>query len=372
MTKRGHIKKLHTDRGGEYLSTEFSDYLASIGTIRNFTVHDTPEHNGVAERLNRTLLEKVRAMLHGPGLLKFLWGEAISHAVYLKNRTATKALEGKTPYEVFHGAKPNLRGLPEFGARVWVHNPDGSKLDGRSVVGRWVGYDEDSSGHRIYSPDTRTVSIQHSIKFDSGEVNVYLPQVGSIEGERVKSSIEQSTRSSVQEPARVTDTDVDPLGDNFERSPDMEGRPKRVRQESAAIRRLRSGEGVMSTKPMEMGQIPKGVQQTDLPKIEEVIEEADVVEIAESSNDLDEMIAVAIASSEMDETEPSYEEARRRSDWPKWRKAIDVELENLKTAGTWDVVERPKGTNVVDSKWVFRLKKDAEGRVVKWKARLVA
>ena len=367
-----HIKKLHTDRGGEYLSTEFGDYLASMGTIRNLTVHDTPEHNGVAERLNRTLLEKVQAMLHGPGLPKFLWGEAISHAVYLKNRTATKALKGKTPYEVFHSSKPNLRGLPEFGARVWVHNPDGSKLDGRSVVGRWVGYDEDSSGHQIYSPDTQTVSIQRSVKFDSGEVNVYLPQVGSIEGEQVKSSIEQSTRSSVQEPARVTDTDVDPLGDNFERSPDMEGRPKRVRQESAAIRRLCSGEGVMSTKPMEMGQIPKGVQQTDLPKIEEVIEEADVVEIAESSNDLDEMIAVAIASSEMDETEPSYEEARRRSDWPKWRKAIDVELENLKTAGTWEVVERPEGTNVVDSKWVFRLKKDAEGRVVKWKARLVA
>ena len=55
-----------------------------------------------------------------------------------------------------------------------------------------------------------------------------------------------------------------------------------------------------------------------------------------------------------------------------WRKAIDVELENLKTAGTWEVVERPEGTNVVDSKWVFCLKKDAEGRVVKWKARLVA
>ena len=142
-----HIKKLHTDRGGEYLSKEFSNHLAENGTIRNLTVHDTPEHNGVAERVNRTLLERVQAMLHASRLLKFLWGEAINHAVYLKNRTATKALDGKTPYEVFHGAKPVLKGLPEFGARVWIHNPDGSKLDGRSVVGRWVGFDEDSSGH---------------------------------------------------------------------------------------------------------------------------------------------------------------------------------------------------------------------------------
>ena len=80
-----HIKKLRTDHGGEYLSKEFSTHLAEAGTIRNLTVHDTLEHNGVAERLNCTLLERVRAMLFFSGLLKSLWGEAISHAVYLKN-----------------------------------------------------------------------------------------------------------------------------------------------------------------------------------------------------------------------------------------------------------------------------------------------
>ena len=53
------IKKLHSDRRGEYLSKKFSDHLGEKGTVRNLTVHDTPEHNGVAERLNRTLLEKV-------------------------------------------------------------------------------------------------------------------------------------------------------------------------------------------------------------------------------------------------------------------------------------------------------------------------
>jgi hypothetical protein len=90
-------------------------------------------------------------MLHASQLPKFLWGEAIKHAVWLKNRTSTKPLGGKTPYKVLYGTKPNLRGLPEFGSKVWVHTPEGSKLDGRSVVGRWVGFDEESSGHRIYS-----------------------------------------------------------------------------------------------------------------------------------------------------------------------------------------------------------------------------
>jgi tellurite resistance-related uncharacterized protein len=52
------IKKLRSDRGGEYLSGPFDNHLAQAGTLRNLTVHNTPEYNGVSERLNRTLLEK--------------------------------------------------------------------------------------------------------------------------------------------------------------------------------------------------------------------------------------------------------------------------------------------------------------------------
>ena len=237
-----HIKKLRTDRGGEYLSKEFSTHLAEAGTIRNLTIHDTLEHNGMAERLNRTLLERVQAMLFFSGLPKSLWGEAISHAVYLKNQSSTRALDGKTPYEVFYGTKPNLRNLPEFGSKVWVHTTSGSKLDGRSVVGRWVGFDEESSGHRIYSPDTRTVSAQRSVKFDSGDVDLYLPQIAPSGGDK-KSTKEKSDKSPEQAPINQTpiksfdqrDDPVEPLGESFEHLPVVEGRPKRVWQESATI-----------------------------------------------------------------------------------------------------------------------------------------
>ncbi len=67
---------------------EFDTYLATHGIQRRLTVHDTPVHNGVAERLNRTLLEKVRAMLYAADLPGNLWGEALKHAVWLKNRTS--------------------------------------------------------------------------------------------------------------------------------------------------------------------------------------------------------------------------------------------------------------------------------------------
>src|SRR5271168_3388864 len=75
--------------GGEYLGKEFSQYLSSQGTERKLTVHDTPQYNGVSERLNRTLLERTRALLHSSELPKNLLGEAINHVVWLKNRTTT-------------------------------------------------------------------------------------------------------------------------------------------------------------------------------------------------------------------------------------------------------------------------------------------
>jgi hypothetical protein len=166
-TKHGiQLKKLRSDRGGEYLSDEFSAHLAKAGTIRQLTVHDTPEYNGVSEWLNRTLLVKIRAMLHDSGLPKFLWGEAAKHAAYLKNRTWTRALDKTTPYEIMTGKKPNLSNLHPWGCQVRVHDDSGSKLDGRSKIGRWVGFDEESNGHRVYWAKKRTVTVERSVRFN--------------------------------------------------------------------------------------------------------------------------------------------------------------------------------------------------------------
>ena len=77
------IKVLHSDRGGKYLDKGFILYLKSRGTEQKLTVHDTPSHNGVAERRNRTIVECVHALLHTSSLPKFLWGEAACHVVWL-------------------------------------------------------------------------------------------------------------------------------------------------------------------------------------------------------------------------------------------------------------------------------------------------
>jgi hypothetical protein len=128
-------------------------------------VHDTPEHNGVAEKLNRTVLERTRALLHASGLPKTLWAEGVHHVIWLKNRSPTRALNGQSPFEAMKGRKPNLDRLEAWDARCWVHEKGNSKLDGRAREGRWLGFDEGSNGHRIYWESKRSASVERSVVF---------------------------------------------------------------------------------------------------------------------------------------------------------------------------------------------------------------
>jgi transposase InsO family protein len=106
-----------------------------------------PQLNGMAEQLNRTLLEQVRTLGYSSGLPKSLWGEALQHATWLKNHTATHSLDGKTPFEALHGCCPNLSSLRPWSCTVLVHDASGSKLDIRTREGWWLGLDTDAQAH---------------------------------------------------------------------------------------------------------------------------------------------------------------------------------------------------------------------------------
>src|SRR5882724_5532757 len=95
-------------------------------------MHDTPQENGIAKRLNCMLLEHVQAMLHAAQLPKGLWAETLIYVVWLKNWMSTKALDKVTPYEALTRHKPNLAVAHEWGQKVWVHDPTNSKLDSRA------------------------------------------------------------------------------------------------------------------------------------------------------------------------------------------------------------------------------------------------
>jgi hypothetical protein len=170
------IKVLRSDHGGEYLSGAFDDYLASAGTAHRLTAHDLPQLNGIAERLNRTLAEKIRALLHMSGFPQNMWGEALQHSTWLKNRSSTHALRGITPWQALYGSPPDLSGLKRFGEKVWVHDPTGSKLTLHAREGRWIGFDTESRGHRVYWLTNRSVSVER---------NVYFAAAARLEGENL-------------------------------------------------------------------------------------------------------------------------------------------------------------------------------------------
>ncbi|PNX79108.1 copia-type polyprotein, partial [Trifolium pratense] len=103
----GHkLKTLRTDRGGEFIYKPFLNYCEEQGIHRQLTIRHTPQQNGVAERKNRTIVEMARSMLKGKGLPNNFWAEAVSSAVYILNRSPTKAVRDRTPFEAWHGRKP--------------------------------------------------------------------------------------------------------------------------------------------------------------------------------------------------------------------------------------------------------------------------
>ena len=111
------IKILRSDPGGEYMSNKFRQHLSERGILHQKSVTDTPQQNGVAERMNRTLVEMARCLLTQAGLENRFWGEAINTAAYLRNRAPSAALKSSTPFEIFTGNKPDLSKPSSF----WMH-----------------------------------------------------------------------------------------------------------------------------------------------------------------------------------------------------------------------------------------------------------
>jgi hypothetical protein len=142
-------------------------FLHEQGTEQCLMTHNTPQHNRVAETLNRHLLERMCTLIKQVGLPTMLWGKALHFTVWVKNCTLTSVLGNATTlYEWLTGQKPSIAGIPEWGQHIWVHNDSGSKLDVYTTITQWVGYDEESThAHRVYWEDKGKISVERNIKF---------------------------------------------------------------------------------------------------------------------------------------------------------------------------------------------------------------
>ena len=99
------IKKLRIDNGGEYEDTRFKNFCYEHEIKMERTVLGTPQHNGVAERMNRTLTERDRSTCIQSSLPKQFWAEAVNTAAYLINRGPSVPLEHRIPEDLWNGKR---------------------------------------------------------------------------------------------------------------------------------------------------------------------------------------------------------------------------------------------------------------------------
>jgi Reverse transcriptase (RNA-dependent DNA polymerase)/gag-polypeptide of LTR copia-type/Integrase core domain/GAG-pre-integrase domain len=425
----GHrIKILRSDNGGEYCSKSFDTLLRTLGISRQKTPPYTPELNGVAERANRTLVESARSMLHGANLDFAYWGEALLTSVYLRNRSPTRSLANVTPYEAWYGKKPTLNHLRIFGCKAYAHVPkvNRGKLDAKAIECVFVGYSNDSDTYRLYDQTNQCVFVSRDVKFIEDvlgqSIGGRLPSESSSSNtssvltssniSSVPTSISDSSISNVlSTPSRqlfsnvpnieeevVADLDNDDNYDNniihndiplaaaseekrsepvrhHVRNPRPYIAPQRVSaRDHASTRSLNAGLRNAQPEAKDNGAADphQHIAPQYLPQQSSFSEFAGGLQrfyppssgsalIASNNNNSHELL------------EPvSYNDAMNRSDSEQWEQAAKDEYDSIQAANTWTLVPLPAGRDAIGSKWVFKIKRNADGSVERYKARLVA
>ena len=159
------IKALRADRGGEYISQEFTSNLKQYGIQADSTAAYSPQQNGVAERLNRTFSEAAQSMLFHANPSNEYWAKVVSTTTYLRNRMVKTALNSEcTPYQLWYGRKLSLEHIRTFGCTVYSYIPDGNrmKLDKKAEKLIFIGYTDSTQNYKVWDPagsDGRYIDI---------------------------------------------------------------------------------------------------------------------------------------------------------------------------------------------------------------------
>ena len=405
------LKCIQTDGGKEYLNNEVERYCQSNGIIHQVSIRHTPQQNGRAERLNRTLLEKTRCLLHASKapmeLIGKLWKEALLTANYLRNVSPTSRNGNQTPHEKFWKFKPNLSRLRVFGCEAFVQVPNADregKLDKRTISGIMVGYEADSKGYRILNmedPDQvyDEILVSRNVKFNEDQMPLgqiwddnfttiktydgFYNEIAFIENELVKdngdsdSDPEEAGQELESEPGDLLETTGQANNDEDGSYQDEAS----ASEENESIARVEEHEPEEEAVEIETS-LPGGfpaVKDYLGSLYEYVTKDTPATRDINSgpANPGRRMTSRRTNKATLEDipghTIPiTLEQAKKLQDWPLWEQAIIEELQSIRDNGTGVLVPRPSHKNVVKSKIVFDIKKDDHGNIQRYKARNVA
>ncbi|CAI7748927.1 unnamed protein product [Closterium sp. NIES-53] len=163
------VKAIRTDRGGEFLSKEFSLWLKKNGIRHSLTMPYSPAMNGIAERANRTITETARGLLIEAGLLDYFWPDAVRSACVAKNRALTHVGADKwVPYVEWIGRKPKVDMLRVFGCMCMTLVPKHlrhNKLGAKAIWAVHLGMAQNSKGWLLWDPFTKKFLVRRDCKF---------------------------------------------------------------------------------------------------------------------------------------------------------------------------------------------------------------
>jgi hypothetical protein len=316
------IKKLRSDNGGEYEDTGFKRFCFENGIRLERTVPGTPQQNGVAERMNRTLTERARSMRIQSGLPKQFWAEAINTAAYLINRGPSVPLEQRIPEEVWSGKEVNLSWLKVFGCIAYVHISDHArgKLDPKSLKCTFIGYGGDEFGYRLWDDQNKKIIRSRDVIFN--EKLMYKDRstaqsTSPVQNDPVSTELADLSDSSVAQQVGEDPQPEEPTEQQAPQNPTPMPAPRRSARPHVPNRKY------MNFLLLTDGGEPE-----------------------------------------------CYDEACQVEDSSKWELAMKDEMKSLISNNTWELAELPVGKKALHNKWVYRVKEEHNGSK-RHKARLV-
>ncbi|KAK2454958.1 hypothetical protein QL285_002459 [Trifolium repens] len=261
-------------------------------------------------------------------LPKRFWGEAVSTAVYILNRSPTRRLVDKVPEEVWSKVKPSVSHLKVFGSLCYKHVPDArrKKLDDKSEAMILVGYHR-TGAYRLYNPITDKVEISRDVKVIENDSWDW----------KQKSTSKKTYEVDLDDDSNKSVTFVDQnQGTNSDE--DMH---------------TSSDDEAVAPRPQRNIQLPRRLADCEIAPDNVVDNEGEIVHYV--------MLA---------DTEPIDVKAALKS--KVWKEAMNEELRSIEKNKTWDLCDLPSDKKAIDVKWVYKAKQNPEGKIIKYKARLVA
>ena len=164
---KSQLKTWQSDRGSEFLNELFDDWISGdLGAQQMFSSIEHPWENGRAERSFSTIFQKARAMMLYADLPNGIWGKAVLHSAYLKNRCPSTRINYLSPLQYRTGEVQDFSRLRVFGcpAQIFVRSKKraNNKLSSRSEHGTFIGMSRNGNGYIF-----RIKRMNHVVEIDS-------------------------------------------------------------------------------------------------------------------------------------------------------------------------------------------------------------